>query len=94
MSNCRSPELWRGRSDSVSVERSLDSGRTVRIGGTNGADEARDGTEGERLGARRQAEELPVSVCGEHIIYDDREVYFDTRLCGSCSAGCDKMKDE
>ena len=34
------------------------------------------------------------SVCSSLIIYDERDVYFDTKMCGSCNAGWQSMKDE
>ncbi len=34
------------------------------------------------------------TVCAQLIIYDEREVYFQSKMCGACWAGWEKMKEE
>lgn len=32
--------------------------------------------------------------CGDYIIYDEREVYFDSNMCGKCTHDYNKLMDE
>lgn len=43
---------------------------------------------------KAQAESIICSICSQEIIYSEREVYFETSMCGYCNHQHEKLKDE